>query len=184
MTKNTLKDAILQKLRINCGCTPQQAGDGDMLRACAMVLRDIMAERNVTTREETDKEQLRQVHYLSLEFLMGRSLMKNAYNLGLVDALTQAVEETLAKANKTVDEIDYIVCHQANERIIRHVQRKYRGSENKFYMNIENYGNTSSASIPIALDEMMEKKLLKPGMQVLCVGFGAGLTWSGALIEV
>ena len=56
MTKNTLKDAILQKLRINCGCTPQQAGDGDMLRACAMVLRDVMAERNVTTREETDKE--------------------------------------------------------------------------------------------------------------------------------
>lgn len=99
-------------------------------------------------------------------------------------ALTQAVEETLAKAKKTVDDIDYIVCHQANERIIRHVQRKYRGSENKFYMNIENYGNTSSASIPIALDEMMEKKLLKPGMQVLCVGFGAGLTWSGALIEV
>ena len=98
MTKNTLKDAILQKLRINCGCTPQQAGDGDMLRACAMVLRDIMAERNVTTREETDKEQLRQVHYLSLEFLMGRSLMKNAYNLGLVDALTQAVEELGFKA--------------------------------------------------------------------------------------
>ena len=98
MTKNTLKDAILQKLRINCGCTPQQAGDGDMLRACAMVLRDVMAERNVTTREETDKEQLRQVHYLSLEFLMGRSLMKNAYNLGLVDALTQAVEELGFKA--------------------------------------------------------------------------------------
>ena len=98
MTKNTLKEAILQKLRINCGCTPQQAGDGDMLRACAMVLRDIMAERNVTTREETDKEQLRQVHYLSLEFLMGRSLMKNAYNLGLVDALTQAVEELGFKA--------------------------------------------------------------------------------------
>lgn len=76
MTKDTLKEAIAQKLRINCGCTPRQAGDGDMLRACAMVLRDIMAERNITTREDTDARQLRQVHYLSLEFLMGRSLMK------------------------------------------------------------------------------------------------------------
>ena len=50
MTKDTLKEAIAQKLRVNCGCTPRQAGDGDMLRACAMVLRDIMAERNITTR--------------------------------------------------------------------------------------------------------------------------------------
>ena len=93
MTKDTLKEAILQKLRVNCGCTAQQAGDGDMLRACAMVLRDIMAERSALTREETDRRQLRQVHYLSLEFLMGRSLMKNAYNLGLSETLTQAVEE-------------------------------------------------------------------------------------------
>ena len=50
MTKDTLKEAILQKLRVNCGCTAQQAGDGDMLRACAMVLRDIMAERSALTR--------------------------------------------------------------------------------------------------------------------------------------
>ena len=98
MTKDTLKEAIAQKLRINCGCTPRQAGDGDMLRACAMVLRDIMAERNITTREDTDARQLRQVHYLSLEFLMGRSLMKNAYNLGLTQPLTQAVEELGFKA--------------------------------------------------------------------------------------
>ena len=98
MTKDTLKEAIVQKLRINCGCTPRQAGDGDMLRACAMVLRDIMAERNITTREDTDARQLRQVHYLSLEFLMGRSLMKNAYNLGLTQPLTQAVEELGFKA--------------------------------------------------------------------------------------
>ena len=98
MTKDTLKEAITQRLRINCGCTPRQAGDGDMLRACAMVLRDMMAERNVTTREDTDKRQRRQVHYLSLEFLMGRSLLKNAYNLGLVEQLTQAVEELGFKA--------------------------------------------------------------------------------------
>ena len=99
-------------------------------------------------------------------------------------ALAQAVKETLEEAQKTIDDIDYIVCHQANERIIRHVQKKYPGNEHKFYINIDRYGNTSSASIPIALDEMKEQEILKPGMQVVCVGFGAGLTWSGALIEV
>ena len=78
MTKEALKEAIIQRLRINCGCSPRQAGDADMLRACAMVLRDSMAERGATTREERDRCQERQVHYLSLEFLMGRSLLKNA----------------------------------------------------------------------------------------------------------
>ena len=91
MTKEALKEAIIQRLRINCGCSPRQAGDADMLRACAMVLRDSMAERGATTREERDRCQERQVHYLSLEFLMGRSLLKNAYNLGLLESLTQAV---------------------------------------------------------------------------------------------
>ena len=98
MTKEALKEAIIQRLRINCGCSPRQAGDGDMLRACAMVLRDCMAERGATTREERDRCQERQVHYLSLEFLMGRSLLKNAYNLGLLESLTQAVEELGFKA--------------------------------------------------------------------------------------
>ena len=98
MTKEALKEAIIQRLRINCGCSPRQAGDGDMLRACAMVLRDSMAERGATTREERDRCQERQVHYLSLEFLMGRSLLKNAYNLGLLESLTQAVEELGFKA--------------------------------------------------------------------------------------
>ena len=77
--KETLKEAIVQKLRLNYGCTEQQATDGEMMKACAMVLRDIMAEHGVQTREETAHEEKRKVHYLSLEFLMGRSLMKNAF---------------------------------------------------------------------------------------------------------
>ena len=84
--KETLKEAIVQKLRLNYGCTEQQATDGEMMKACAMVLRDIMAEHGVQTREETAHEEKRKVHYLSLEFLMGRSLMKNAFNLGAAGA--------------------------------------------------------------------------------------------------
>ena len=97
-TKDALKQAIGQKLRLNYGCTEQQAGDGEMLKACAMVLRDIMAEEGVHTREETARREKRQVHYLSLEFLMGRSLMKNAYNLGLIQPLTEAIDEMGFKA--------------------------------------------------------------------------------------
>ncbi len=97
-TKETLKEAIVQKLRLNYGCTEKQATDGEMMKACAMVLRDIMAERGVQTRENTAHEEKRKVHYLSLEFLMGRSLMKNAFNLELLDALNAAIDELGFKA--------------------------------------------------------------------------------------
>ena len=91
--KDALKEAIVQKLRLNYGCTEQQATDGEMMKACAMVLRDIMAERGVQTRMETNRQEKRKVHYMSLEFLMGRSLMKNAYNLGLLNDLQEAIGE-------------------------------------------------------------------------------------------
>ena len=101
--KENLKEAIVQKLRLNYGCTEQQATDGEMMKACAMVLRDIMAERGVQTREETAHEEKRKVHYLSLEFLMGRSLMKNAFNLELLDELTAAIGELGFKAADIFD---------------------------------------------------------------------------------
>ncbi len=100
-----------------------------------------------------------------------------------VTALSQAINEVLKEAELTMDEIDLIVCHQANERIIRHVQKQFPGNEKKFYINIGEYGNTSAGSIPIALDECMEKGILEKCRRVLLVGFGAGLTWSGALLE-
>ena len=99
-----------------------------------------------------------------------------------VKAIAQGIDEILEKAGKTIKDIDYVVCHQANERIIDHVSRKYEGV--KFYKNMDRYANTSAASIPIALDEMYEKGMLKEGMQIICVGFGAGFTWSSALLTI
>lgn len=90
----------------------------------------------------------------------------------------------MAEAGVGIEEVDYVVCHQANRRIIEHVMKKYPGQEEKFYINIMDYANTSAASIPIALDEMREKGLLKEGMKIVTVGFGAGLTWSSALLTV
>jgi len=101
-----------------------------------------------------------------------------------VNALSQAIDEVLKKAGRDLDSIDAVVCHQANARIINNVKRKYAQHSTKFYINIDKYGNTSAASIPIVLDEMFEKGILKHGYSVLCVGFGAGLTWSGAIINV
>ena len=63
-----------------------------MFKACALVLRDIMSERNIKTQDKITRDHARQVHYLSLEFLMGRSLMKNAYNLGVLEPLKEAIE--------------------------------------------------------------------------------------------
>ena len=102
-TKETLQEAIVQKLRLNYGCTEKQATDGEIIKACALVLRDIMAERGVRTREEVDSQEKRKVHYMSMEFLMGRSLMKNAYNLELLEPLTGAVEALGFKAADIFD---------------------------------------------------------------------------------
>ena len=102
-SKNQLKELIVQKLRLNYGCTEAQANDGEMMKACAMVLRDIMAEHGVETRQRTVDEGGRMVHYMSLEFLIGRSLAKNAYNLGLLNTLSQAIEELGFKAADIFD---------------------------------------------------------------------------------
>lgn len=101
-----------------------------------------------------------------------------------VTALEQALEEVLEEANCTLEDVDYVVCHQANLRIIQHVSKKYPTYADKFYINIDRYGNTSSASIPIAIDELTEANTDRTGMKLLCIGFGAGLTWSGAIVEV
>lgn len=101
-----------------------------------------------------------------------------------VTALAQGIHTVLEENEMTMDDIDYIVCHQANMRIIDHVKKKFKGYENKFFINIEKLGNTSAASIPIALDDFYEQGLLSEGKKIICVGFGAGLTWSAALMEL
>ena len=90
-TPDTLEKALCEKLAVNFGKQPEEASDQEMLRCCALVLRDVMSVRGVAARREVKRQQKRQVHYLSLEFLMGRSLMKNAYNLGVLPELKEAL---------------------------------------------------------------------------------------------
>ena len=90
-TTDTLEKALCEKLAVNFGKQPEEASDQEMLRCCALVLRDVMSVRGVAARRAVKRQQKRQVHYLSLEFLMGRSLMKNAYNLGVLPELKEAL---------------------------------------------------------------------------------------------
>lgn len=100
-----------------------------------------------------------------------------------VEAVPEAVGEAARRAGKGLDEIDWIVPHQANLRIIESAAKRLGIPMEKFYVNIESHGNTGAASIPIALNEMREKGLLKPGQNIVEVAFGAGFAWGSAWIE-
>jgi 3-oxoacyl-[acyl-carrier-protein] synthase-3 len=106
---------------------------------------------------------------------------QEVYNFA-VGALTETIEALMKAENINYDDIARIVPHQANARIVQSAARRLRIPLEKFYLNIEEYANTSSASIPIALDEMNRNGLLKKGDIILTVGFGGGLTYGGNII--
>jgi 3-oxoacyl-[acyl-carrier-protein] synthase-3 len=97
--------------------------------------------------------------------------------------MAQATREAVEAAQLTLEDISLIIPHQANQRIIDSAARSLDIPLERFVTNIERYGNTSTASIPIAMCEAIEAGRLNPGDRVVVVGFGAGLTWGAALIE-
>ena len=95
----------------------------------------------------------------------------------------EIANQLLDKVNMSIDKIDYLVLHQANQRIIDAVAERLNFDKNKVLSNIEKVGNTSSASIPLAIvDALSSNKIKMPG-KMLLIGFGAGLTWGAAIIE-
>ncbi len=98
--------------------------------------------------------------------------------------LPHYVEELVANAGMNADDIDYLIPHQANIRIIQAVQERLGYSDDKVVTNIKYYGNTSAASIPIALAESVEKGKVKLGTTAILCGFGAGMTWGGAIVRL
>lgn len=101
-----------------------------------------------------------------------------------IDILPKVIKELLDKSNEDISNIKYIVPHQANLRIIEEAAKRLKIDKNKFYINLDKYGNTSAASVPIALSELYEKGLVKKGDKIILAAFGGGLTWAGALIEI
>lgn len=98
--------------------------------------------------------------------------------------LPHYVEQLIADAGMKAEDIDYLIPHQANIRIIQAVQERLGYSDDKVVTNIKYYGNTSAASIPLALAESVEKGNVKLGSTAILCGFGAGMTWGGAIVRL
>ncbi len=100
-----------------------------------------------------------------------------------VESPIQSIRQVLSDLHYSIGDMDYILFHQANARIIGSISKRLGIKREQLYLNIEEYGNTSAASIPIMIDEMHEKGLLQRGNKILLVGFGAGLTWGTVYLE-
>lgn len=100
-----------------------------------------------------------------------------------VTAVPASVEKTLEQASLTTDDVDWFVLHQANIRILNSVAKRLKVGMEKFPVSLDHCGNVSAASVPILLDEMNQKGMLKTGNKIVLSGFGAGLTWGTSVLE-
>ncbi|MFC3034772.1 ketoacyl-ACP synthase III [Pseudoalteromonas fenneropenaei] len=108
----------------------------------------------------------------------GREIFKRA-----VKGMSEACDDVLSQANLQLDDINVLVPHQANLRIIQAIQQRLQIADDKVMVNIDQYGNTSAATIAIALCEAVEKGLITPNANIMSAAFGAGLTWAASYIK-
>ena len=122
--------------------------------------------------EETVREGL---HYMKMD---GREVFKHA-----VTCMISAAKQTLEETGLGVEDISLIIPHQANQRIISAISSRLGGDESQYFVNLQKYGNTSAASVIVALDEAYREGRLKKGDLVLLVAFGGGFVWGASLLE-
>ena len=127
--------------------------------------------RTPITKENAD-QQLQTIH------MIGKDVYKQA-----VTAMLDASKKALEKAGLTIDDIACVIPHQANLRIIEAIADRLKIPLEKFYVNLDRYGNTSAAAVAIALDEANRTGRIKAGDYILMVVFGGGLTWASTVIE-
>lgn len=111
--------------------------------------------------------------------IKGREVYQQA-----VRRIVEAVTECMVRCNLTLDDVSMVISHQMNARIIESAAKRLELPDEKVFVNIQNYGNTSAASVPIAFDECMRQGRLKKGDIVILVAFGAGVTWGANVIEI
>lgn len=145
--------------------TGSDGSKGELLKCDAVPVKELFASGEADLHK-------------SLLHMDGKEVFKFA-----VTVMHETIEKLLDKTGLNINDIKYIVPHQANYRIIEATARRLKISEEKFFINLQKYGNTSAGSIPIALDEMVQKGLIKKGDKLLLVGFGGGLTWGGTILE-
>lgn len=117
-------------------------------------------------------------HHKNIIDMDGRQVYRFATNV-----IASSIQDVLKQAELTVDDIDLIIPHQANTRIIETAAKKLKVPMDKFYLNVEHNGNTSAASIPLALCDAVREGRLKPDDNVVFVGFGGGLTWGASVVK-
>jgi 3-oxoacyl-[acyl-carrier-protein] synthase-3 len=132
---------------------------GEVLEVPAGISRNPASDRTVAAHE----------HYIRMQ---GKKLFPFA-----VRSMSDSTRRCAEASGWSADEIDLFIPHQANLRIIEGVRERLGVAEDKVYVNIDRYGNTSSASIPIALDECVRSGRLKPGDKLAMAAFGGGATW-------
>ncbi len=140
-------------------------GNWDLLRVPAG------GSRIPATHDSIDKR----LHYMKME---GNKVFKVA-----VQSMQEAALEGIRKAGVKAEELSLLIAHQANLRIINAVAKRLKLPPEKIFINLDRYGNTSAASIPLALDEAVKKKRIKRGDLVILVAFGGGFTWASCVIR-
>ncbi len=126
--------------------------------------------RNPTTKETVENK----MHCIKME---GRETFKHA-----VRRMEASSKECIEKAGLSESEISWLVPHQANNRIIEAIAKRFQISNERVFVTIDKYGNTSASSIGIALDELLEEKSISSGEHILLTAFGAGLTWGSTVL--
>ncbi len=127
---------------------------------------------NPATHETVEKR----MHYIKME---GQDVFKHA-----VRSMRDAALHGLELAGCTPDDLDLLIPHQANLRIIEAIAKRLGLPDEKVFVNLQDYGNTSAASIPIGLNQAFEQGRIKEGDKCLLVGFGGGFTWGSSLIQI
>jgi 3-oxoacyl-[acyl-carrier-protein] synthase-3 len=137
--------------------------------------KDLLKVGAVSSRVSSENGDANPLQYL---YMNGKEVFKFA-----VRVMTSASDEVLAKANLTTEDIDLFVPHQANFRIIDAAMKRYGLPVDKVAINLDRYGNMSSASVPVALHEAVESGRVADGDTLVLCGFGAGLTWGAAVLH-
>lgn len=160
----------------------QPAKDGDGHGLIHSVLRsdgglaDLLKLPGGGSRFPASEETIRQkLHYMKMD---GREVFKHA-----VTCMISAARQTLEETGLDVADLTLIIPHQANMRIIKAISDRLGGDENQYFVNLDRYGNTSAASVIVALDEAYRAGRLKKGDLVLLVAFGGGFVWGASLLQ-
>ncbi|MDY3971768.1 MAG: beta-ketoacyl-ACP synthase III [Clostridia bacterium] len=137
-----------------------------------------LAITSLAYRDDEEETEKRVSHRKDTIWMAGQAVMKFA-----VKAMADASERVIKEAGLTWDDINLVIPHQANYRIVDSAIKRMGIEKDKVFLNLEKYGNTSASCIPVALSQAVESGRIKKGDKIVLVGFGGGLTWGAALIE-